>query len=392
MGHVNFARCLETDGATLERVRYFPRQLLTADDLTADSEYFREKLRRHNRYLHGWGTVCGLVVTAAPTDELPWRVQIGEGYALSPFGDEIYVAAHVFLDLARCGPGAITDPCAPDQLHQPGSATGEAIFVAIKYAECFARPVRAMSSAGCGCDEQACEYSRVRDSFQVECLTELPPSHDPPPGPSICDLLKLKQLAPCPPFPTDPGVVLAKVTLPASPADRIADAGIDNFTFRRQLFSTALLQEQIIDCCCGPETKEPARVTRVDPSNDAQFFLIEGQPAPNNFPTTFTIVFNKNLRAASVNASTIQVTVSVGGGAASPVPGDVTYDDASKTARFKPQNGFPGSVNGNRYGLTVRGDGPNPVTDIDDLALDGNGDGAAGGNFEGQFSVFFVVG
>jgi len=207
----------------------------------------------------------------------------------------------------------------------------------------------------------------------------------------ICDLLKLKQLAPCPPCPADPWVVLAKVTLPVSPADKIADAGIDNFTFRRQLFSTALLQEQLIDCCCGPETKEPARVTSVNPPNDAEFFLIEGQPAPPNFPRDITIVFDKKLQAATVTASSIQVSVSKGGGAASSVAGDVTYDDATRTARFKPQEGFPGSVNGNRYSLTVRGDGPNPVTDIDDLAIDGNADGSAGGNFESQFSVVFVV-
>ena len=51
--------------AQLERVNFFPRQLLTDGDMIADQEYFREKLRRHNRYLHGWGVVCGLEVTEA---------------------------------------------------------------------------------------------------------------------------------------------------------------------------------------------------------------------------------------------------------------------------------------------------------------------------------------
>ena len=36
------------------RVRYFPRQLLTADDMRTEQEYLREKLRRHNRLLHRW--------------------------------------------------------------------------------------------------------------------------------------------------------------------------------------------------------------------------------------------------------------------------------------------------------------------------------------------------
>ena len=44
----------------LERARYYSRQLMTADDMTVDQEYFQEKQRRHNRFLHGWGIVCGL--------------------------------------------------------------------------------------------------------------------------------------------------------------------------------------------------------------------------------------------------------------------------------------------------------------------------------------------
>ena len=52
--------------ASLERVRYFPGQLLTPDDLTADQDHVRAKLRRHNLLLHGWGVVCGAGVRAAP--------------------------------------------------------------------------------------------------------------------------------------------------------------------------------------------------------------------------------------------------------------------------------------------------------------------------------------
>jgi len=390
MGHVDLAECLECDVGTLERVRYFPRQLLTADDLTTDSEYFREKLRRHNRYLHGWGTVCGLAVTAAPTDELRWRVQIGEGYALGPCGDEIHVATPVFLDLARCGPGTITDPCAPDQLHKPGSAIGGTIFVAIKYAECLSRPVRAIP-AGCACEDEACEYSRIRDSFQVECLTELPPSHEPPPGPTLCELIKLKQLPVCPPCPAEPWVVLARVTRPASPDESITDQQIDNFTFRRQLFSTAVLQQQLIECCCGPEAQEPVRVIKVEPPDGSEFFLVEGQPTPDNFPKSFVLTFSKNLHAATVNKDTIQVTVSQGGGAPSQIAGSVTYDDASRTARFTPDRGFPGSTQGNRYRVSVLGDGQNPITDVDGLRLDGDDDGEEGGTFTSQFTAFFVV-
>jgi uncharacterized repeat protein (TIGR01451 family) len=103
--------------------------------------------------------------------------------------------------------------------------------------------------AGCACEEEACEYSRIRDSFQIECLAELPPSHQPkPPDPLLCDLINGKRLPQCPPCPAEPWVVLAKVRLPASPTTSVTD--IDNIKYRRQIYSTALQQEQLIACCC----------------------------------------------------------------------------------------------------------------------------------------------
>jgi hypothetical protein len=44
----------------LKRVKYHHGMLLSAKDLTAEQEYFLERQRRHNRYLHGWGVVSGL--------------------------------------------------------------------------------------------------------------------------------------------------------------------------------------------------------------------------------------------------------------------------------------------------------------------------------------------
>lgn len=57
---------------TLVRTNYFHGQLLTHGDLTNDQTYFRERLRLHNRCLHGWGVVCGLEVRViAPPAECP---------------------------------------------------------------------------------------------------------------------------------------------------------------------------------------------------------------------------------------------------------------------------------------------------------------------------------
>src|SRR5512147_2416454 len=83
--------------SSLERLRYFPRQLLTADDMRVEQEYFREKMRRHNRFLHGWGVVCGLEVVADAASG-PMAVKVCPGYALGPWGDEIYVEEPIAFD------------------------------------------------------------------------------------------------------------------------------------------------------------------------------------------------------------------------------------------------------------------------------------------------------
>lgn len=253
--------CRQPATGTLERVKYFNRMLLTAEDMRTDQDFVLQKLRRHNRFLHGWGVVCGLIVKAAPAPNQPWRVQITEGYGLGPFGDEIFVGQPVFLDLAGCGPGAATSPCEPDLLIDRGRAGGPVVFVAVKYAECRARPVLAMPG-GCGCEDEACEYSRIRDSFSIECLADLPASHRPGDAPSLCDVISGKVFLTCPPCPTEPWLVLARVTLPAASGMALADTAIDNKPpIRRVLFSTALIQQQVIKCCCGgnhePDPVEP---------------------------------------------------------------------------------------------------------------------------------------
>ena len=53
----------------LTRIKYFYGQMLGQHDFQTEQNYFREKLKLHNRCLHGYGTVCGLEVLAAPVDE-----------------------------------------------------------------------------------------------------------------------------------------------------------------------------------------------------------------------------------------------------------------------------------------------------------------------------------
>jgi len=219
-------------GGVLERVRYFPRQLLGAEDMRTEQDYFREKLRRHNRHLHGWGVVCGLQVQWLRT-ATTWTVRVCPGYAVGPQGDEIAVDDCVDVDLTI---GATPEPCSvrwpcPPTGSMPGAdkAGNFTVYVAVRYAECQTRPTR-VHPAGCGCDEALCEYSRTRDSYEVKVLWALPDSHKQAvlddaawcselnTASSWTAVMKRRHqfpIPPCPPCVDDPWVVVATVRFPA---------------------------------------------------------------------------------------------------------------------------------------------------------------------------------
>ena len=56
--------CLEV--REFRRLRYFFGQMLDDKDFQLEQEYFREKFKLHNRCLHGYGTICGLIVESVP--------------------------------------------------------------------------------------------------------------------------------------------------------------------------------------------------------------------------------------------------------------------------------------------------------------------------------------
>jgi hypothetical protein len=66
-GHGGPSPCL--DLPELKRLQYFYGQVLGPQDFQDEQTYFREKLKLHNRCLHGYGVVCGLEVVPAPLPE-----------------------------------------------------------------------------------------------------------------------------------------------------------------------------------------------------------------------------------------------------------------------------------------------------------------------------------
>lgn len=230
------------DKGSIERPRFFPRQLITPDDLTLGQEYFRNKLRRLTRYMLGWGVVCGTRVVI-PVKPQPWKVVVQKGYILGPYGDEIVIDRDLCFDMrTRCmatasGDDACTDvagtvdPLCPDQDPDPRKADTP-YYIAVRYKEMPSRPVR-VQPAGCGCNDTNCEFSRWRDGYEICVLDHCPGTDAKPP-----DLTKFEHpegIPDCPACPTSPWVGLAQVTSDAK--GNITK--IDNCFCRRMAVSLA---------------------------------------------------------------------------------------------------------------------------------------------------------
>lgn len=162
-------------GGVAERVRYFPRQLMTVEDMRSEQDYFVERMRRHNRLFHGWGIICGLEVKPYARADKPWQVMVCPGIACAATGDEIHVSTPVPFDLA-CPPEIEDDctpcPCPPGPPLGAQPGTVATYYLAIRYLCRPARPVRT-GNTNCGCGDEGCEASRWRDDFELKLLTKL---------------------------------------------------------------------------------------------------------------------------------------------------------------------------------------------------------------------------
>jgi hypothetical protein len=178
--------------AIAELPRYYPRQMITPDDLTLEQNYFRDRMRRHNRLLHGWGVVCGALVCPATVTNpdgtislIPWKVVVQTGYILGPYGDEIILDCVRTVDVRTSGVAGVTGGAcidAPDpwctQVYNAPPASSTVVYIAVQYQQTMMRPVRVQPS-GCGCGDSTCEYSRWHDGYQIGVLQDCPDCNQP---------------------------------------------------------------------------------------------------------------------------------------------------------------------------------------------------------------------
>lgn len=158
----------------LERPRYFPRQLITPEEMNLEVRYHRDMMRRHNRMLHGWGVVAGaevcMVAKKDGSGNEPYMLRVSPGYLLGPGGDEIVIARERVFDVRM---GTVTG-CSDDLTTDMSDAwcttvavqkIPDTFYLAVRYKEILSRQVRAQPAA-CGCDDTPCEYSRICDGYE----------------------------------------------------------------------------------------------------------------------------------------------------------------------------------------------------------------------------------
>jgi hypothetical protein len=142
------------------RPRFFAGQLLTDETLNQLDHYIVEKNKLHNRYLHGWGVVCGLEVVCNPCN----AVTVRAGYALSPCGDDVIVCQDVTVDvcslISQCVDKKRDWECQPfGSSHDVDCREMQGDWVlTVRYDEKMTRGITALKGgvapscgSGCGC-------------------------------------------------------------------------------------------------------------------------------------------------------------------------------------------------------------------------------------------------
>jgi hypothetical protein len=217
------AKASSVEVPQFDRLSYFYGQMLHARDLQMEQAYFREKLKLHNRCLHGWGVVCGLEVApphpdpdcvpttdveyarikaaiedrqkalAAATDDAQrqklkaeiealfrqldavgtpsdcapddprTKVEIACGLAIDCEGNELVVRQPLLIDLWSALP--------PEDRQRIDAGGARSLYVGICYRECPIEPVRPVVPDTCGVTSD-CTFGKLRDSIAVVVTTD----------------------------------------------------------------------------------------------------------------------------------------------------------------------------------------------------------------------------
>lgn len=129
------------ESQALKRSGFFSGRLLTPEDFEREQQYVREKFKRHNRTLHGFGIVSGLKVTMKAG-----QIIVEAGLALDCAGNEILIGTPQSIappppvPIASSPAVSSPDASSPDVLctDNPASSSavaGQSAFLNVRFAE-----------------------------------------------------------------------------------------------------------------------------------------------------------------------------------------------------------------------------------------------------------------
>ncbi len=162
----------------LDRTRFFAGQLLSEADLNNEQSYWLAKSRLHNRYLNGWGVVCGMQVTCGECDG--W-VTVHSGYAIDPCGNDIIICEDQNFNVAQaiqqcCAPASTNTPNCTPLRYNPSPTCKDARqewCITVQYQEQPSRLITPLTpatsqssqacSCGCGCNGESLSTKGKRD-------------------------------------------------------------------------------------------------------------------------------------------------------------------------------------------------------------------------------------
>jgi hypothetical protein len=254
--------------AEFTRLRYSYGMRLGQVELSDEQSYLVGKDRFHNMHCHGAGVLCGLKAErfvwpqGAPAGTATTVLRVSRGAALDGCGREVLVPADQCIDVAAWF--AIHG----DKLNPAPGAGALRLWVALRYRECPSDPALVPRDS-CGCGTGGCDYTRVRESFELCLFADKSPACAGgmfPPADQLRAALargndraaaglqkRLDQLTAeaCPTVVADAWICLAAfdatVTAPGSGQTVTDISAPDNaIAGRRPLLSTAALQALIL--------------------------------------------------------------------------------------------------------------------------------------------------
>lgn len=161
--------------APLKRVSYEAGMLLGLEATRDEQAYHRKRLNRHQYWMHGSGTLAGMLVSIDPSDSavadpVLTRVIVGQGVGIDGLGREVLIHENHCIDL-----GDWLKTQTETQLRDGYDEDGDLLWikVLVRYHECdIAR--QPVLSRKLNLSTDAVQPSRTADSVLLSMCCELP--------------------------------------------------------------------------------------------------------------------------------------------------------------------------------------------------------------------------